>query len=85
MVLVETRGYFSFRALCVFVVLSSDQLSEVAQNLQAVALAFLGMELRGEQILAPDGRAEWVGIARLPVDNIFILRHDVVGMHEIKV
>src|SRR5690606_17613192 len=63
----------------------SRQFSEVLEQSQAVLLTLFRMELRGEQIVAPDAGTEWLRIVGLGRNDRLVARHHVVRVHEIEV
>src|SRR5262245_7158707 len=56
---------------------------EVVKENQSHALAFLGMKLRGEHVVAPDGGRERRGIVRLGCGQFRIARRDIVRVHKV--
>ena len=65
--------------------LAVGQLDKVLQQLQADFLAFLRVKLRGEHIVAPDGRRKVVAVVRARGDDGRVHRLRIKAVHEINV
>ena len=61
------------------------KLDEIFEQLQADFLAFLRVKLRGENIVAPDGRREIISVIRARRDDAGIQRLRIKAVHEINV
>ena len=82
----ETKKPRRARALDVFSTCAlSAQLGKILQHAQPVGLALLGVELGGEEVVAPDHGAEGLGVVGRGGDDVGVARHDVVGMDEVDV
>ena len=62
-----------------------SQVGEVLQQAQADALAFFGVELRGEQVVSGDGRDEGDAVFGASRDDGIVVRDDVVAVDEVDV